>query len=164
MTQDYPTAGPTQEPGAEYRERAKPVGPMDLPDPAAEPVVPLDPEPARGATRITETVVAKIVALAAAEIPGVHSLARGPEHPAGLLPIGPQHEAVPGVAVELGDGTVAVDLGLVTWYGRSITQVTEAVRRNVVGRVEGMTGLRVSEVDITVEDLHVGPDGKAGGA
>jgi len=185
MTQDYPAARQAQATGAEYRDRAMPVGPVGAPERAVEPAAnlaanpaaqpplqqavqppvpatlpappPVEPEPARGATRITETVVAKIAALAAGEVPGVHSLGRGPGHPAGFLRGGPGDEAVEGVSVEIADATVAIDLGLVTWYGQSITQVTEAVRRNVVGRVEGMTGLRVAEVDITVEDLHVGP-------
>jgi len=38
-------------------------------------------------------------------------------------------------------------------YGRSIPQITEAVRRNVVNHLENMTGLRVPEVTITVNDI-----------
>jgi uncharacterized alkaline shock family protein YloU len=33
--------------------------------------------------------------------------------------------------------------------------VTEAVRRNVIERIEGMTGLQVTEVNIMVDDLFV---------
>jgi uncharacterized alkaline shock family protein YloU len=33
--------------------------------------------------------------------------------------------------------------------------VTEAVRSNVINRVESLTGLRVSEVNITVNDIQV---------
>jgi uncharacterized alkaline shock family protein YloU len=38
-------------------------------------------------------------------------------------------------------------------YGRSIPQVSEAVRTNVVSRVESLVGLRVTEVNITVNDV-----------
>ena len=34
-------------------------------------------------------------------------------------------------------------------------EVTEAIRRNVIDRVEGMTGLEVTEVNIAVDDLHI---------
>jgi len=43
----------------------------------------------------------------------------------------------------------------VTWYGQSIVEISEAVRRNVIGQVEGMCGLKVIEVNIQVDDIHV---------
>ena len=42
-------------------------------------------------------------------------------------------------------------------YGYSVPQLTEAVRRNVINRVESLTGLRVTEVNITVNDVQI-PD------
>jgi len=36
----------------------------------------------------------------------------------------------------------------------SIPQVAEAIRRNVSGRIEAMTGLRTKEVNINVADLY----------
>ncbi|BCB82944.1 hypothetical protein Psuf_002570 [Phytohabitans suffuscus] len=42
-----------------------------------------------------------------------------------------------------------------TWYGQSIVDVSEAVRRNVKDRVESMTGLKVVEVNITIDDVYV---------
>ena len=44
---------------------------------------------------------------------------------------------------------------MVTWYGQSIVEVTEAVRANVLDRVESMTGLTVVEVNINVDDSYV---------
>lgn len=38
-------------------------------------------------------------------------------------------------------------------YGMPIPRVSEAVRRNVVNRVENLAGLRVTEVNIAVNDL-----------
>jgi uncharacterized alkaline shock family protein YloU len=40
-------------------------------------------------------------------------------------------------------------------YGYSVPQLTEAVRRNVINRVENLTGLRVTEVNITVNDVQI---------
>ena len=47
-----------------------------------------------------------------------------------------------------------MDLTLVIEYGESIPQVSEAVRANVIKRVEGITGLSVTEVNIAVNDLY----------
>ena len=60
-----------------------------------------------------------------------------------------------GVSVEVGEEEAAVDLTMAAEYGQSIPQLTEAVRRNVIGRVESLTGLRVTEVNITVNDVQV---------
>ena len=37
--------------------------------------------------------------------------------------------------------------------GRQIPRTTQAVRNNVINRVENLTGLRVTEVNITVNDV-----------
>jgi uncharacterized alkaline shock family protein YloU len=60
-----------------------------------------------------------------------------------------------GVSAEVGEEEAAVDLSTTIEYGQSIPQITEAVRRNVINRVESLTGLRVSEVNITVNDVQV---------
>jgi len=43
-------------------------------------------------------------------------------------------------------------------YGVSIPDVAEAVRRNIIDRVEAMTGLTVIAVDIAVNDLYFPED------
>ena len=63
-----------------------------------------------------------------------------------------------GLSVEVGERQAAVDLTVNVAYGRSIPQLTEAVRRQVIQRVEGLTGLEVSEVNITVNDVTL-PEG-----
>jgi len=59
-----------------------------------------------------------------------------------------------GVSVEVGQEEAAVDLTMAIEYGVSIPQVTEAVRRNVINRVESLTGLGVTEVNIVVTDVQ----------
>jgi uncharacterized alkaline shock family protein YloU len=111
-----------------------------------------------GNTRISGAVVAKIAGLAAKDIPGVYSMGTGMSRRVGQLRslIPGSSEAVDqGVSVEVGEREAAIDLDLVTWYGQSIVDVTDAVRRNVIGQVQGMTGLRVVEVNIEVNDIHV---------
>jgi uncharacterized alkaline shock family protein YloU len=63
-----------------------------------------------------------------------------------------------GVNVEVGEREAAVDLRLTVDYGLPIVRVAEAVRRNVIDRVEGMTGLTVREVNIAVDDLFFPED------
>ncbi|GAA4440456.1 Asp23/Gls24 family envelope stress response protein [Phytohabitans houttuyneae] len=122
-------------------------------------------EPARsqlvteeGKTRIAEGVVAKIAGLAAREIPGVHSMGTSMSRRMGqlrsMMP-GTADATRQGVAVEVGEKEAAIDLDVVTWYGQSIVDVCDAVRRNVKDRVQTMTGLRVVEVNITVDDVYV---------
>jgi uncharacterized alkaline shock family protein YloU len=112
----------------------------------------------QGTTRIADAVVAKIAGLAARDIPGVFDMGTGISRRVGqlrsLIP-GSTDAMSQGVAVEVGEREAAIDLNLVTWYGQSIVDVTEAVRRNVTGQVEGMTGLRVVEINIQVDDIHV---------
>jgi uncharacterized alkaline shock family protein YloU len=58
-----------------------------------------------------------------------------------------------GVTVEVGEEETAIDLSLAVEYGRSVPQVSEAVRSNVIRRVENLVGLQVTEVNITVNDV-----------
>jgi uncharacterized alkaline shock family protein YloU len=60
-----------------------------------------------------------------------------------------------GVSVEVGEEEAAVDLTMAIEYGQSIPQLTDAARRNVINRVESLTGLRVTEVNITVSDVQL---------
>jgi uncharacterized alkaline shock family protein YloU len=57
--------------------------------------------------------------------------------------------------VEVGEEEAAIDLTMAIEYGKSIPQISEAVRRNVTSRVEGLVGLRVKEVNITVSDVQI---------
>ncbi len=59
-----------------------------------------------------------------------------------------------GVNVEVGEEETAIDLTMAIEYGQSIPQLTEAARRNVINRVESLLGLRVTEVNITVNDVQ----------
>jgi uncharacterized alkaline shock family protein YloU len=108
-----------------------------------------------GTTRISDNVVAKIAGLAARDIPGVFSMGSGMSRRLRSMIPGSGQAADQGVSVEVGRREVAVDLNVVPWYGQSIVEISEAVRRNVVGQVEGMCGLTVIEVNIQVDDIHV---------
>ncbi len=116
---------------------------------------------AQGKTSIADSVVAKIAGMACREIDGVYEMGAGLSRTLGglkdRLPIGgSQPAASRGVNVEVGERQAAVDLDIVVVYGASIVDVSNAVRANVIGRVEAMTGLEVTEVNITVDDIYLG--------
>jgi uncharacterized alkaline shock family protein YloU len=60
-----------------------------------------------------------------------------------------------GVSVEVGEEEAAVDLTMTVNYGQSIPRIAEAARTNVINRVESLTGLRVTEVNILVSDVQI---------
>lgn len=114
----------------------------------------------QGVTSISEDVVSKIAGIAAREVEGVASL--GGALSGALSAVvgrirGDEHKTS-GVGVEVGKRQAAVDLSMTIQYPASITDVTAAVRQNVIDRIEGMTSLEVVEVNIAVSDLAF-PDG-----
>lgn len=116
-----------------------------------------------GSTHISDAVVAKIAGIATKEIPGVHSMGRGLARRIGrvraMVPGQTESALVSqGVTVEVGEKEAAIDLDIVTWYGQSIIEVSDAVRGNVIERVESMTGLKVVEVNINVDDIFIEGD------
>lgn len=110
-----------------------------------------------GTTTIASSVVAKIAALAAQEIPGVQALGKTLSRTFGSIrskvPGGSQ-AATQGVSVEVGERQAAIDVDIVVYYGQSIVETADAIRQNVIERIEGMTGLEVVEVNVSVDDLY----------
>jgi uncharacterized alkaline shock family protein YloU len=39
-------------------------------------------------------------------------------------------------------------------YGESIPNVAQQIRDNIAQRIEGLTGLKVTQVNVEVNDLH----------
>ncbi|MCV7422666.1 Asp23/Gls24 family envelope stress response protein [Mycobacterium yunnanensis] len=115
----------------------------------------------QGTTTIADTVVTKIAGIAAREVHGVHDLGGSASRVVGAL-----RERIPGanvdlsqgVSVEVGEKQAAVDLEIVADYGVSIADLATGLRRNVVTAIERMTGLEVTEVNVTVHDVHLDGD------
>ena len=115
----------------------------------------------QGATTIADDVVQKIAGLAAREVSGVYALGGGAARAIGALRDripGASQSIGQGVSVEVGEKQAAVDLDLITEYGVPIADLARSVRRNVIASVEGMTGLQVTEVNISVNDIHLPSD------
>ena len=118
-----------------------------------------------GKTSISDSVVEKIAGVSAAEIQGVHAMGKGRARALGAIrdriPVGGGASPGQGVSVEVGERQAAVDLDLVVDYGVSIVSVAQAVRENVIGNIERMTGLEVTEVNVAVDDVWMGEDEEA---
>jgi uncharacterized alkaline shock family protein YloU len=117
-------------------------------------------ESTQGKTTVADGVVAKIAGLAAREVHGVHGFGGSAARAFGAITEripGSRSSATQGVAVEVGERQAAVDLTIVVEYGVAIAELSRAIRRNVIGAVEQMTGLEVTEVNVDVVDLHL-PD------
>ncbi len=113
----------------------------------------------RGRTSIADSVVTKIAGIATRQIDGVHDLGTG-----GTRAFGAIRQRIPGstgpsitqgVSVEVGERQAAIDLDVVIDYGVPIVDLAEGIRRNVIGAVERMTGLQVTEVNIAVDDIYI---------
>jgi uncharacterized alkaline shock family protein YloU len=115
----------------------------------------------KGATTIADAVVTKVAGMATREVGGVYQLGGGVARAMGAvtqrLP-GTGDSTTQGVSVEVGEKEAAVDLKVVVEYGESIPKVSQAIRENVIRRIEGITGLSVTEVNVAVNDLHMAGD------
>ena len=117
----------------------------------------------RGGTRIEDSVVQKIAGIAAQEVDGVRMGGGTTQAVGGILSSITGGSAgggsqTRGVSVEVGEVESAVDITMTVEYGKSIPQIAEAVRRNIVNRIENLTGLNVTEVNITVNDVFFPQD------
>jgi uncharacterized alkaline shock family protein YloU len=118
-----------------------------------------------GRTAIADSVVEKIVGMAAREVPGVYDMGAGFSRAVGMVRErvgGGGPSPGQGVAVEVGERQAAVDIDVIVDYGVSIPDLAAGIRRNVVGSVQKMCGLEVTEVNISVGDVHLPEESSEG--
>jgi uncharacterized alkaline shock family protein YloU len=111
----------------------------------------------RGTTTIQDSVVSKVIGIAAQEVDGARmggSTSQTADNLLGSITGGGSGGSLSrGVSVEVGEVEAAADLTMTVEYGRSIPKISEAVRKNVSKRVENLLGLQITEVNITVSDV-----------
>ncbi len=115
----------------------------------------------QGTTSIADTVVSKIAGIAAKDVSGVYALGGSASRAMGAV-----RERIPGgrvnhsqgVSVEVGETQAAVDIDMIAEYGVAIADLASGVRKNVIASIERMTGLEVTEVNISVADIHLPED------
>ena len=112
-----------------------------------------------GQISVAEGVVQKIAGKACREVSGVHSMGPGSARAFGALreriPGSSGPNVAQGVGVEVGTTEAAIDLDIVIDYGVSIAELGRSIQRNVKQSVELMTGLRVVEVNVAVDDVYL---------
>ncbi|HLI61548.1 MAG TPA: Asp23/Gls24 family envelope stress response protein [Solirubrobacteraceae bacterium] len=113
-------------------------------------------ETERGTTTIAEIVVTKVAGIAAREVAGVHRLGSAVSRAFGAVTqrLQVSDGSTQGVNVEVTETDARVSMSVVIDYGESIPEVAQAIRDNVVRRIEATTGLHCAAVDIAVTDLY----------
>lgn len=101
-----------------------------------------------GEVMIADDVIATIAGFAATEVEGVSSMQGNLTNDlVGKLGLKNQTK---GVKVEIGDGSVAVDISIHMAYGYSIPKTCKAIQERVKNAIENMVGL-----DVTVVNVHI---------
>ncbi len=112
-----------------------------------------------GKTTINDGVVSKVAGIAARECRGVYALGGGAARAFGAL-----RDAVnasdqsQGITVEVGETQVAVDVTIVAEYPAPLQDVADGVRAAVIRAIETIVGMEVTEVNVTVNDVHLPSD------
>lgn len=101
-----------------------------------------------------ESVISKIVQMTIKDIDGILIM----KSPSGTIF---QRGGISGINVEVGETEVAVDLKLVIEFGKNAQEIYEEVKSKVEETVESMTGLRVVEMNVKIEDVLTTEEFKA---
>lgn len=106
-----------------------------------------------GEVQIADEVVAIIAGLAATEVEGVASMNGNITNElVGKLGM---KSLSKGVKVDVLDNVVCVDLNLNLEYGYNIPEICQTVQEKVKTAIENMTGLQVSDVNISIASVEL---------
>lgn len=122
-------------------------------------ITPATSDTIAGTTVITDSVIAKIAGIAAREVSGVHALGGGAARALGAIKdVISGTDLSQGVSINVADSQVAVDISLVANYPFPLHTVAADVRAAVITAIESLVGLQVTEVNVTIKDVHLAPD------
>ena len=111
-----------------------------------------------GKVTFANEVIATIASLAASEVDGIANL-NGTTFEGLTEKLG-RKSYTKGVKVEVGTQEAAVDLAVTVKYGYKIHDVCTAVQNSVKTAIETMTGLKVVEVNVSVEGIQIEKEAK----
>ena len=104
-----------------------------------------------GQVQIADEVVAIIAGLAATEVEGVASMAGNITNE--LVSKLGMKKLSNGIKVSVENGEVAVEVAINIDYGYSVPKTSRMVQEKVKASIENMTGLTVSDVNVTIASV-----------
>jgi uncharacterized alkaline shock family protein YloU len=107
-----------------------------------------------GTIYISEDVMLKVVGFAALECYGIVAMS-SKRAKDGIVEWLGRENLSKGVQIKSVDDMVDVDLFIVVEYGISVTAVCTSIKEVVRYKLESMTGIKVRNVNITVEGIRV---------
>ena len=103
--------------------------------------------------KIADDVIAVIAGSAASEVPGVASMAGG--FAGGISEVfSGKKNLAKGIKVEAGEKETRIDVNIIVEYGVRIPDVAYEIQNRVKKAVEGMTGLKVVEVNVHIQGVN----------
>ena len=116
-----------------------------------------DPTTVEGTTEVLPSVVQKVTAYAAREIPGVVALGASASRAVGAVrqTLTGNTENTAGVRVELADQQAHIGLDVEIEYGVGARELVRALRRHVPKAVEEIAGVAVVELNVVITDVHL---------
>lgn len=106
-----------------------------------------------GNIRISDDVVKTIAAKAASDVEGVYKLAGGVADEVSKI-LG-KKRPTNGVKVEVGEKECSIEIFIVVEYGYLISEVAHDVQKSVLKAVSELSGLKVVEVNVYVQDVKI---------
>ena len=126
--------------------------------PTTAPAVTVD-QSSTGSTVIVDSVIAKVAGIATREVAGVFALGGGAARALGVIREAMNNtDLTQGISVEVGETQVAVDITLVAEYPIPLQTVADNVRTAVYAAIENLVGMQVTEVNVTITDVHIPSD------
>lgn len=103
--------------------------------------------------KIADDVIAVIAGAAASEVPGVASMSGG--FAGGISEVfSGKKNLAKGIKVEAGEKETKIDVSIIVEYGIRIPDVAFEIQNRVKKAVEGMTGLKVVEVNVHIQGVN----------
>lgn len=98
-----------------------------------------------------DSVIEKIASIACQEVPGVLDMKGG--FFSGISEQFGGYSLTKGISADVGEKEAAIDASIILEYGHSAPKVFEELKRNIAQSVGQMTGLKVVEVNVKVDDV-----------
>jgi len=106
-----------------------------------------------GNINISDDVVANIVGMATLEIDGVVGLSGGVTD--GIADLLKKNDFHRGVEANINEGKVKINISIIVEFGMKIPDISWRIQQNVKRRVEEMTGLSVTAVNVLVRGVDI---------